>query len=371
MQTRRQLLQEWDQQLRALLPGVRVTQVAVLACLSLGLLWSGRVTLSAVAASLPLPARDLSVVRRLRRWVANPRVAVGRLWPALLAPLLAGWAGRDLLLVLDPTPLDDRLTLCLLGLVLHKRILPLAWHPLPMAERWPASLATVLRHLTAALQPALPPGAGVTLLADRGLTSAALIDRCRALGWHFVLRVTATARTSPIIRLADDTCCPLWSLVTGPGQRWSGTVACYQAAGWRTVELTIHWARGAREPWVLLSDRPAGPDRVREYRRRVRGEATYQDCKGRGWDLARTKLTARARLNRLLLALFLALWWAETLGLRVVRRGLRWRYDRSDRRDRSLVRLGRRWLADLHDHGRLPPLLFRWTPDGWLGPSCR
>ena len=124
MQTRRQLLQEWDQQLRALLPGVRVTQVAVLACLSLGLLWSGRVTLGAVAASLPLRATDASVVRRLRRWLANPRVAVGRLWPPLLTPLLARWAGRDLLLVLDPTPLDERLSLLLRGLVVHKRILP-------------------------------------------------------------------------------------------------------------------------------------------------------------------------------------------------------------------------------------------------------
>ena len=370
MQTRQQLLHKWDQQLRALLPGIRVTQVAGLACLSLGLLWSGRVTLAAVAASLPLPARDLSVVRRLRRWLANPRVAVGRLWPALLAPLLAGWAGRDLLLVLDPTPLDDRLSLCLLGLIVHKRILPVAWHPLPMAERWPASLAIVLRHLTDRLQPLLPPDARVTLLADRGLTGAALIDRCQALGWHFVLRVTATPKTSPTVRLDDGTTCSLWSLVTRPGQRWTGTVACYRAAGWRTVELTIHWARGAHEPWLLLSDRPAGPDRVREYRRRIRCEATYQDCKGRGWQLGRTKLCQRARLNRLLLALFLALWWAETLGLRVIRCGLRARYDRSDRRDLSLVRLGRRWLADLHDHGRLPPLLFRWTPHGWIGPLC-
>jgi hypothetical protein len=264
MQTGRHLLQEWDQQLRALLPGVRVTPVAVLACLSLGLLWSGRVTLSAVAASLPRPARDPRVVRRVRRWLANPRVAVGRRWPALLAPLLAGWAGRELRLVLDPTPRADRLSRCLLGLVVHQRILPGAWHPLPMSARWPASLATVLRHLTQALQPALPPDAVVTLLADRGLRGAALIDRCRALGWPCVLRVTATPQTSPTVRLADGTCCARWSLVTGPGQRWTGTVACSQAAGWRTVALTIHWARGARAPWLLRSDRPAGPDRVRE-----------------------------------------------------------------------------------------------------------
>lgn len=365
MQPHRQLLQHWDHQLRALLPAVRVTQLRPLALLSLGLLWSGRIALPAVAAALPLGVQDLSSIRRLRRWLANPRVAVGQLWPPLLQPLLASRAGQDLLLVLDPTPLKDRCYLVVLGLIVHKRILPVAWHPLPMAQPWPFHQATVLRHLTRALTRVLPSGGTVTLLADRGVTGAALIDRCQALGWHFVLRVTASAQTSPTVRLAAGTRCPLWSLVTGPGQRWRGEVAIYQSAGWRTVQLTIHWARGAQAPWVLLSDRAPGLARVREYRRRVHCEATYEDAKSRGWHLEQTKLTDRARLNRLLLALFLALWWAELLGLRVVRRGLRRQFDRPDRRDLSLVRLGRRWLAFLLAHDRLPPLLFRHTASGW------
>lgn len=365
MSTRRQLLQQWDHQLRALLPGVRATRVATLALFSLGLLWAGSVTLLRVAATLPVAATDLSRVRRLRRWLANSAVAVGTLWPPLLTALLAGHAGQELCLVFDPTPLADRVTILVLGLVVHKRILPVAWHPMPQQTRWPAHQATILRRLTRQLARCLPADCTVTLLADRGLTGAELIDCCQARGWHFVFRVSASAGSSPTVRLTDGTTCPLWSLVTGPGQRWGGKIDLYQAAGWRTVQLTIHWARGEDTPWLLLSDRPAGPARVREYRRRTHCEATYADTKVRGWNLEHTKLTDRSRLNRLLFALYLALWWAETLGLHVVRRGLRRRFDRTDRRDLSLVRLGRRWLTELLMHEHLPPLLFRDSPTGW------
>jgi hypothetical protein len=107
---------------------------------------------------------------------------------------------------------------------------------------------------------------------------------------------------------------------------------------------------------------------VREYRRRQQVEAVYQDGTTRGWNLEASTRTARNRLNRLLLALFLALWWTHLLGQQVVRRGERRRFDRTDRRECSLVRLGRRWMTWLLDHQRLPPLPFRYHHQQW---TCR
>lgn len=100
-------------------------------------------------------------------------------------------------------------------------------------------------------------------------------------------------------------------------------------------------------------------------------EATYQDCKRRVWDLERSKLVARARIHRLLLALHLALWWAQQLGLRAVRTGQRRRFGRTDRRAPSVARLGRRLFAAYLDNARRPPLPFPRRPSGlrytWLG----
>lgn len=364
MQTRLRLLHTWQRQLRLLLPTVRATRVAVLALLSLGILWAGAVGLPRVAAALPLPVADPSTERRLRRWLANPGVVVRELWAPLLPRLLADKRGQEVLLVFDPTPQNAAATVLVLGVVDHKRVLPVAWRVVPQQEPWPERQIAYLRALFAEVAAALPPGCTVTLIADRGVTGPELIDLCREVGWHYLLRQSASAAQAHRA-LADGVERPLWDLVTGPGQRWAGRVRLFKGAGWRTVELTIRWDRAAAEPWVLVSDRPAGAARVREYRRRTRVEATYQDGKTRGFNLERSRVRDLERLDRLLLALYLALWWAAQLGLRAIRTGRRRRFDRADRRDLSVVRLGRLELEERLLHDRCPPLPFHRRGQRW------
>lgn len=368
MQTHLQLFHTWTQQLHQLLPTERVTRVRVLALFSLGLCWTTSTALIRLAADLPLPATDLSTERRLRRWLANPRVDVQTLWTPLLRALLARFGGQELTLIFDPTNQSTRAVVAVLGLVVHRRALPLAWVVLPGQEPWPLSLEEVLDQLCQQVAAVLPPDCCVTLVADRGISAVTLCDCCRPHGWHALARLSADAKQGPLVRLADGHECPLWDLVSGAGGRWYGTVQTFRSQGWRTLDLTIHWPRHADQPWILLSDRPAGQQRVIEYRRRMRIEATFQDCKRRGWNLEASKLEELMRLDRLLLAVFLALWWLELLGLQVIRRGLRHRYDRTDRRDLSVVRLGRRWLTERLRRAQPPPLPFRFQAPDW---TCR
>jgi len=351
--------------MQALLPMVRVTRVRVLTLFVLGVLWAGSVTLLEVAAALLVAATDPSTERRLRRWLANPAVVVAELWPLLLPSLLAAKAGQEALLVFDPTPHRDWGTILCLGVVDHKRILPLAWRVVPQQTPWPAPQIVYLRAMCAEVAAALPPGCTVTLLADRGVTGPEVIDLCRELGWHFLLRVSVgTTQTNQVrgVALPEQA---LWVLVSGPGQRWTGSVQLFKQAGWRAVDLTIHWHRAYDEPWVLVSDRPAGTARVREYRRRAHAEATYEDGKSRGFASERSKLAIPDRLERLLLVVHLALWWGEQLGLRVIRGGLRRHFDRGDRRDLSVLRLGRRFLLAELGHDRCPPLPFHFRNHQW------
>lgn len=368
MQTRLELLHRWTIDLQSLLPNQRVTRVRVLALVSLGLLWAESCALPRVAAALPLPAQDLSTERRVRRWIANRAIAVTPTWQVVLGALLARLGQREITLVFDPTPYDTRQTLLVLGVVVHKRVLPLAWHIVPGQRAWPHPIWRYLDRLCRRVQAVLPPGTRVTLVVDRGLASAEVIDLCQSLGWHYVMRLSADARQGVHVRQADGTVGPVWDLVSGRGGRWAGSVAVFQHRGWRRANLTIVWPRRYDQPWLLLSDRQAGPARVREYRRRVQVEAVYLDCKSRGWELERSKLADPNRLNRLLLALFLALWWCHLLGQRAIRSGARRRFDRPNRRDLSVLRLGRRWMRHLLDHDIVPPSLFRYHAGRWV---CR
>ncbi len=104
------LFRQWTAQLRQLLPTVHGHRTKTLAFCVCGLVLSGK-------ARLPLMAEELlrsrsattpSSERRLTRFLANDQVAVVPIWASLLAHLLPGFRGNQLVVVLDTTRLDQR-----------------------------------------------------------------------------------------------------------------------------------------------------------------------------------------------------------------------------------------------------------------------
>lgn len=55
----------------------------------------------------------------------------------------------------------------------------------------------------------------------------------------------------------------------------------------------------------------------------MRVEATFQDSKNREWDLEASLIRDHERLNRLLLALFIAMWWVTHLAACYIHHGQR------------------------------------------------
>ena len=154
---------------------------------------------------------------------------------------------------------------------------------------------------------------------------------------------------------------PLGQLLIKPGQQW-----CRRVQLWREQTLETHlsaiWGPAYQEAWLLISDRPAGRQWISEYAVRMRVEATFQDSKSRGWNLEASRITDRSRLDRLLLALFLALWWVTHLAAACLHHGHRHRFDRPDRRDKGIFRLGRLWLLDILRRARNAGALLRCLP---------
>jgi len=369
--TRLRLLHAWIAQVEALLPGQRVTRSRVWALFALGMVWAGTVRVHQVAAALPLGVRVPSIERRLRRFLANPAVSVPTLWQPLLPWLLARWAGTEVVLVFDPTPYRAEWTVLWVGIVVHRRVLPLTWQVVPQQQPWPASLAVLLPPLLAPIAAALPADCQVTLLGDRGVAGPTLIDGAQAHGWEVVLRLNVGETQAHRLRLGEATGQGwgpeqrLWDWVAQVGSGWHGPVQIFKDAGWRTGSLTIHRRRGMKEWWILFSTGPGGRARVRQYARRARVEAIFADSKRRGWGLEQSRVRQEEHLDRLLLVWHLAVWWLHALGREVIKRGLRPRFERTDRRERSVVHLGWWWLHDVLLHDRCPPLLFHPVATGW------
>jgi hypothetical protein len=179
------------------------------------------------------------------------------------------------------------------GIVVHRRVLPLTWRLVPQQESWPEKLETVLPALLAPIATALPPGCRVTLLGDRGVAGPTLIDAAQLLGWEVVMRLNVGATQAHRVRLlpgehametaaAPGTEQALWEVVGTARSGWTAAGQIFKGAGWRPGYLTVARRPGLEEPWVVFSTRPGGQARVREYAQRGRVDATFGDGKRRG-----------------------------------------------------------------------------------------
>jgi hypothetical protein len=364
------LWRQWSAQLRELLPEVHGHRTKTLAFFVLGLVLAGSARLPRIAEELLAisAAKTPSIERRLARFLANDQVETRALWTALLSQFLRGWQGSRLFFVLDCTPLDDRACVVYLGLLVHSRLLPVGWQVMPLQETWDQGQWAIVSALLDQVIPHLGQ-AECTLLADRGLAGFSLVQICLARHWHYLLRVSSQHTCLPHGGRQAGHWCAFAELVSRHGQQWFGPALVWQEHRLSAFVSAV-WEADQRAPWFLISDQPAGRARVREYRWRMRVESTFEDCKRRGWDIEGTVLTERARLDRLLLVLFVGLWWVTRLAASCIHHGQRDRFDRHDRRDKSLFRLGRLWLVDrLRRSERAASLAhclpFRKTPAGW------
>ena len=95
-----------------------------------------------------------SIERRLARFIANERLVVPVIWKLFLAQVLAPFRGQQLYFVLDNTPFRDDLTIVYLGLLVHSRVLPVAWAVMPAQTKWDEGQWEHRRTAVGAGQPA-------------------------------------------------------------------------------------------------------------------------------------------------------------------------------------------------------------------------
>jgi hypothetical protein len=356
------MVRQWRHGLKQVLPGLHGHVVNVLAVFSVAMALAGHCHSGRLAAVAPAPrAKALSRQRRWERLLSNrrlrPREAMGTLARSLLPSLGGRGARRRVALILDETPggTKGRLRCMKLSVAYRRRTVAVAYEcygagepPLPM----PRLLWRLLRRAARSL----PDGAEVTLLADRGLCWPTVLDCCRSLGWHYVLRLQRDTR----VRVAGGRVVKgAWELAAWRGSPpWCGEgVEVFKDAGWREANVVATWEWDCREPWLLVTDLPATFGRCRNYCRRVWCEQGHRDEKSHGfnWQLSRVRDPDHA--GRLVLVMALATLLCLSTGTYVIKRGLRGLLEPARRRLLSVFQLGLRWLRDRLVNGGGHPCL--------------
>ncbi len=205
------LWENWHEQVKEILPGVHGHQKKTLALCVLGMILSQSAVLQRMAEAIALHGKSLakmpSIERRFARFVGNSRVQVSKIWKPFLTQVLAYWKGKAVQLVLDCTPFDDRAIIVYLGLLVHSRVLPVAWRIMPAQEQWDQGQWDLVGELLDEVSEHLEP-TDCTLIADRGLAGSPLVKLCRDRKWHYRLaRVQGTYVPKVYGRLLDVIVC--------------------------------------------------------------------------------------------------------------------------------------------------------------------
>ena len=261
-----------------------------------------------LAASLPRAAERPDMrYQWISRLLGNERVEVDAVMAPYARELLARLAadGRTVVLMIDQTRATERHQLVMAAARVGGRALPLAWRvkategAIGFPEQREA-LEVVARLLPAGVRP--------VLMGDRFYGTPDLIAWGRARDWGWRLR------------LKRD----LLVFEAGGGETSLGE--CF-ARGERLlsdVELTgkrvatniamVHEA-GHPEPWIIALSEAPTVHRAFDYGLRWGIEAMFSDLKTRGFGLEDSHLRRPERLDRLILVMALALFWAVSTGM--------------------------------------------------------
>jgi hypothetical protein len=315
-------LYDWIASVTSHLPHLSKPQAAVLALWSLGIVLARSCSLTAVANALrPLLGRSRNTTReRLRDWYKSAADKSGRhrrdldvttCFAPLLRWILQDWPSRRVALVLDATPLFDRLVVLSLSIVYRGTAIPVAWKVLRgnVPHAWKPEWLRLLRWFHGQIGPDWM----VIVLTDRGLYARWLFQAITHLGWHPVMRITRLSKFLP-----EGWVHPwaVWQFVPRVGGSWQGRGLAFPKKPERRLSCTLlaYWSQGHEGGWYLVTDLPPQAADAAWYGLRMWIEHGYEPFKSAGWQWQRTRMTACDRASRLWLAMAVATLWVVSIG---------------------------------------------------------
>ena len=316
-------LSPWQQEVSTAFAHLSKPQALGLALWSAGIALTGSVGISQISALLALVLRQKegAVVQRLREWYLEAQQKSGDQRRDLevtkcFAPLLrwivqrlVGFSGH-LALALDATSLGERWTVLAVSVLVRGCAIPVAWKVLPAHAKgpWRPHWESLLNQLAGSV----PNDWLVVVLADRGLYASWLYTAIVRCGWHPFLRINLAVKVRPVGTEQFDW---LSRWVPQVGTRWQGAVDCFvQKKSRLRCTVLLRWEAGYEYAWAVITDLSADQANIAWYALRAWIEAGFKDLKRGGWGWQHSKMDQANRVERLWLAMAVALVWVVSLG---------------------------------------------------------
>ena len=204
---------------------------------------------------------------------------------------------------MDQSHINDTNAVLRLAVRLRKRALPVAWR-----VRSPQGNigVGVQQELVDSVRLWWPEGVAMMWAADRFYGTASWSGWCQKAGWSYRIRLQGNL-----------------TLTHAGGALTTGEAVAHGPQGLMGAELygsgvtthigTLH-EKGHKEPWILAMAAQPSRSTPRDYGMRWGIETMVSDFKSRGFVLMPSHIQRPDRLERLILIMALALYWAVSCG---------------------------------------------------------
>ena len=248
---------------------------------------------------------EKSKERYISRLLSNRLIepyAVMRTFVPEIASMM-GANGATLVLMMDQSKISDGFECLMVSLRIGNRAIPAAW----MVKQTEGGIGfDEQKPLLDKVKNMIPEGLNVILAADRFYGTAALVGWCQTQGWDYRIRL----KSSNIMHNQGG------QITTGEAAQ-AGLCSLENARFNEkdvTTNIGILHESGHSEPWIIAMSQTPSKARVLDYGLRWGIEPMFSDFKSRGFDITKTQLIHADRIERLILILTIALYWAVSTG---------------------------------------------------------
>jgi len=287
--------------------GLSKPQRIGLADIAASLLTTRSVNTSELANVLPRKVKsDEERYRYINRWLANEKITPIQVMNGFIPELLELLYENDktAILMMDQSKIRDGFECLMISVRIGERALPVGWK----VESTQGNIGfDVQKKLLKEIKNMIPFGMKVMLIADRFYGTSSLISLCQDFKWQYRIRLKGNL-----------------ILHHQGGELQTGELASLYVDGIEDAELNESGVKtcvgvlqepGHKEPWIIAMDCKPSMGRVLDYGMRWGIEAMFSDFKTRGFGITKTQLKDPKRIERLILALTIACFWAASTGM--------------------------------------------------------
>lgn len=258
-------------------------------------------------AVLPRKTKDdKSKERFISRFLSNtlidPISVMGGFIPEMVEMMSA--SHQTIILMLDQSKISDGFEGLMVSLRIGERAIPVAWRVFATSG---AIGFDDQKPLLDRVKEMMPEGIPILLSADRFYGTPAMISWCQQAGWQYRIRL----KSNLILDHEGG------EITTGQAASMKMTQlenATFNNTNVKTHIGILHEA-GHPEPWIIAMDCLPSKYRTLDYGMRWGIECLFSDFKSRGFSITKTHLVHADRIERLILVLTIALYWAVSTGM--------------------------------------------------------